>query len=177
MHRTGGTKLTSVDQKETSGAHEFVRLLWRHAFRYISRSPRFRYDFFIFFIFVVGSGDSIFQNRIEVGFDVVGIEIFLFVFFVLTLRTGSKRGVSRCFFVFFVFENSFDEHLFEVFDKIALEVFTFEIDVDFFLVEFFFDGIVSHGVLALGPSQGEAKVIRAADDRHVLGWCWCHSCR
>ena len=42
-------------------------------------------------------------------------------------------------------------------------------DVDFFLVEFFFDGIVSHVVLALGPSQSEAKVIRDADDRHDLG--------
>ena len=52
VHRTGGTKLTSVDQKETSGAHEFVRLLWRHAFRDIRWRTRFGNYLFIVLVVI-----------------------------------------------------------------------------------------------------------------------------
>lgn len=151
VQRTGRTELTAIDQQEAAGAHEFVGLLGRDTLGDIRWSSRFRGDFLILLFFVVSCCDAILQDRIEVGFDVVGVEVLLLVVIVLALRAGRESCVSLSLGIFIVLEHDIvGQNFVEILD-ITLEVLSLEIDLKFFHVEFFVDGIVSHGVLGLGP--------------------------
>jgi hypothetical protein len=172
MHCSWRTELTAVNQKKATGAHELIGLLRRYTFGNVSRRPRLGHNFFVFIFVIIGCGcDPILEDRVEVSFDVVGIEILFLIVFVFALGSSSKCCVGCCLVLVDVVVNKCDvvgKYLFEVFNKFALEVFSLDIDVDFFLVEFLVDGIVSYGVLRSGPPR-VAGVIRAADDRHTRG--------
>ena len=180
VHCSGGTELTAVDQKKAAGAHEFIRLLRRYTFGNIGGRSRLRHNFFVFIFVVISCGcDSVLEDRVEVSFDVVGIEILFLVIVVFTLWSSSECCVGCRFVLVLVVVNECDvvgKYLFKVLNEFALEVFSLDIDVYFFFVEFLVDGIVSHGVLRSGPPRA-AGVIRAADDRHSRGSNWCLSCQ
>ena len=155
MHCSGGTELTAIDQKEAAGAHELVRLLRRNTLGNVGWRSRLRHNFFVFVFVVIGRSDSVLEDCVEVGFDVVRIEILFLVVFVFTLGSSSECCIGCRFILFVVIKNDIvGKNLFEVFNEFALEVVSLDIDVDFFLVEFFVDGIVSHGVLRSGLPEG-----------------------
>jgi hypothetical protein len=89
----------AVDEKEAMGAREFVILASDDRLRIARRRWRLLDRLavvFVVFVVIVASGDAVFQDRVEVGFNVV----FVFVVVVGTRASGSGDVVFVFVFVF-----------------------------------------------------------------------------
>jgi hypothetical protein len=113
----------AVDEKEAMGAREFVILASDDRLRIARRRWRLLDRLavvFVVFVVIVASGDAVFQDRVEVGFNVVfvfvvvvgtrasgsGDVVFVFVFVIITFALGGLGvGFFRAFkLVFFAVE-------------------------------------------------------------------------
>jgi hypothetical protein len=152
------TELGGVDQQEAARAHELVGLLGLDTVsRLAHRSGGLLLELFVLVVVLVG-GDAVLQDGVEVGLDVVGIGLFLVVFFLVALLASLGRGFDRDRLVFFLV--GVDVVLRQVgVDQSGVLVVFFDEDlllVDLVdgegLVELLVvDVVVSHVVLRLGP--------------------------
>ena len=163
MHCALRTELAAIHKQEAASTGEFIGLLRRDTFGNIARRTRLRNDFLVLFVLIVSGCDAILQNRIKIGFDVIGVDLILILFLVFALWSGGKGGVLLSI-VFvdeghvrdvFVEHIAFIENVVEVINEnvLSLEI---NLDLDSLFEILFVDRCVSHGFLA---------VVRVIDQR------------
>ncbi len=78
-----GAELARVHQQEAAGAHELVGLLGRDALGDLGRWPGLGDDLLVVVLVVVGGRDAVLEDRVEVGLDVVGVDLVVVVLVVV----------------------------------------------------------------------------------------------
>ena len=90
-----GTELTGVHQQEAAGAHELVRLLGGDALGDLAGGSGLGDDLFVLVVLVVGGRDPVLEDGVEVGLDVVGVELVVVVLVLLALLAGGAASSPR----------------------------------------------------------------------------------